>query len=120
MIRTTTGKAIAALRALGEIRGQQIERQKAKDLFDLRKKLEAANEFFSEQLAELLEKYGTEMKPNGQIEFEDRAQRDLFLEEVAEIEGTETEIDAKKIDLSGEDIRISDDFVEATAEFIIL
>ena len=119
-MKTTTGKAIAALKALEEIRGQKISRVKAKELFMLRKELNDSNEFFMEQLQATCDRMGVEII-NGSVTFgEDTEKRDQFLKEIAEIEDTETKISVRPVDLSGEDISISETFVEATDGFIIL
>lgn len=118
MITTTTGKAIAALNALGELRGQKINRDTAKALFHLKKQLNDSSEFYVEQICEVCDRLGVAMI-NGVVQFGDAAdKREAFIREVADIEAVEAKLDCEPVDLSGEEIKISAEFVEATDGFI--
>jgi len=119
-METTIGKAVSTLSALDEIRGQRISRSKAKEVFELRKRLVESYEFFMEQLNEALERIGLSMNENGEVKFEDDIQKALFMTEIKDIEATATTIEMEKIDLSGEDITISEHFCDATQDFVII
>lgn len=121
MIVTTTAKVISALDCLNEIRGQQIQKQTAKNLYHLRRMMQESVDFFNEQLNEILDQMRLEMKPGGMIEFgDDTEKRDRFMKEIREVEETEAKLDCDPLDLSDEDIRISEKFISGTEGFVIL
>lgn len=121
MIITTTAKAIQALSCLNEIRGQQISKQAAKDLFHMRHKLQESLDFYMEQVREITGRMGVEIQPDGVVKFgNDAEKRDQFMREINEVEQTEAKIDCDEIDLSNEDIKISEKFIDGTDGFIKL
>lgn len=121
MITTTTAKVVKATQALDEIRGQKVSKQTAKNLYHLRKTMGETVDFYMEQIGEVCNRLGLEMTPEGVVRFEDDTEkRDQFVKELGELEKLEIEIDCEPVDLSMEDIKISEQFVEATAEFINL
>ena len=116
---TTTGKVVKALEFLKEVRGQQISKANAKALFHLRKAMSETADFYMEQLNEIVERLGLEMVGT-QVTFKDEFEKEMFIKEMKELENTEAKLDCEKVDLSEEDIKISEQFVDATSDFIDL
>lgn len=119
-MKIKVGRLVSLSNALSEVRGQLIGKQAAKALYDLRKKLGEMQEFYMEQLQELTAKMGLEITPELTVEFgDDTAKKDEFIAAVREIEAIEMDI-GDPVDLTDQDLQISEGFVEATDGVILL
>ena len=121
MVSITTGKALEAMAALEEIRGQRICKEKAKELYLLRKKLMEAYEFYREEQAKIVKDLEIETGENGDLLFgKDTEKLKKYQAEKEELMAVWQEIGDRKIDLSGEEMDISEAFLEATEDLIII
>ena len=119
MITTTTGKTVQAMTALNEIRGQKISKAKAKELHHLRTVMQETVDFYMQQVNEIAERLGLTVGLDGTGTFgNDMDKRVKFLREMTEMEETEAILDVDKLDLTEEDISISENFVANTADFV--
>lgn len=119
MIISTTGKTVQAMTALDEIRGQKISKVKAKELHHLRTVMQETVDFYMQQVSEIAERLGLTIDMGGTVTFgNDMDKRVKFLKEMAEMEATEAKLDVDMLDLTEEDISISENFVANTAEFV--
>jgi len=122
MVKTTNvGQVIELLSAMEEIRGQKMNKQAAKALFDLRKKATETSNFFQEQQKEIIDRLGLKIAPDGRIDF----QNNEFLfksyqNEIEELRHVEVNLDFEEVDLSEEDIKVSEAFIGATDGIIKL
>ena len=119
MITTTTGKVVTAMKSLEEIKGQQVSKKAAKELFHLKAQMRETVDFYLEQVGEIVDRLHLKME-NGVITFKDDVERELFIQEMRELEDTEARLDCDKVDLTEEDIKISEQFVDQTGEFVDL
>lgn len=120
MINSTTGKTVQAMTALNEIRGQRINKAKAKELHHLRTVMQETVDYYMEQVHEIAERLGLTVSPDGTVQIDDMEKRVKFLKEMAEMEETEATLDVDVLDLSDEDISISESFITNTAGFVIV
>ena len=119
MIISTTGKTVQAMTALNEIRGQRISKAKAKELHHLRTVMQETVDYYMEQVNEIAERLGLTVGLDGTVTFgNDMDKRVKFLKEMAEMEAIEAKLDVDMLDLTDEDISISETFISNTGEFV--
>lgn len=119
MITSTTGKVVNAMKSLEEIRGQPISKAAAKQLHHMKAQMRETVDFYLEQVNDIVDRLGLKME-NNLISFKDDVEREMFVKEMQELEATEAKLDTDKVDLTEEEIKISEQFVDQTAEFIEL
>ena len=120
MAKVKLGRMVALRNALSETRGQMIGKQAAKALYDLRTRVNSMQDFYMEQMQELVEKMGLQISPDMTVEFgNDAEKRQQFVDAVKEIEQIEFDI-GEPIDLTEYDFNCSESFVEATDGIILL
>ncbi len=121
MIKTTVGRAMELFVALEEIRGQKMKKESAKKVFDMRNKVKSVFEFYNEQQKEVIERMGLSVSDDGKINFKnDISKVRAYQDEMEELRNVEQDIDIEKIDLSNEEIEVSEAFLETADGFIIL
>jgi len=117
----TYGEAIRAHIALQALAKLQLPLKKAKQLYDLRQKLEPDSTFYSEEEKKLFERYalkdenGAPKVQGGLVTFPDTAARDDFEREFDALRNGLTEIEVKVIHLTEEDVgdqRISAEVID--------
>lgn len=119
MSKITVAKALEAYAAIDEIRGQKTNKDIAKKLYFLRKKLSDPVDFYNEQQSEIIKRIGLKVAPDGKIDFQD--DMNLFMKyknEIDEVRNEEIDIDSEEIDLSEEDVQYSEAFIEAVEGLI--
>ncbi|MFT3951171.1 MAG: hypothetical protein QM689_04355 [Oscillospiraceae bacterium] len=117
MIKTTLGAIVAATQAVGKLNSEPLQVSTAFKVAKLTKAIAEEYKLYDEQRIKLLERHGTISEDGGHYDIPADKQ-DAFAAAMAELQAQETELNCEKINLAGEDIKITANDIIALAEFI--